>query len=57
MVVIGVLYVWFTVGGLRSPSNRVPLWVIRARQVANLMVTRGVGPLSVLEESRRVVVM
>ena len=32
------LYVWFTVGGLRSPSNRVPLWVIRARQV-----TRGVG--------------
>ena len=37
------LYIWFTVGGLRSPSNRVPLWVIRARQVANLTVTRGVG--------------
>ena len=25
------LYVWFTVGGLRSPSNRVPLWVIHAK--------------------------
>ena len=37
------LYVWFTVGGRRSPSNRVPLWVIRARQVAILTVTRGVG--------------
>ena len=38
------LYAWFTVGGLRSPSNRVLLWVIRARQVANLItVTRGVG--------------
>ena len=40
---IGVLYLWFTVGGLRSPSNRVPLWVIRARQVAILTVARGVG--------------
>ena len=37
------LYVWFTVGGLRSPSNCVPLWVIHARQVANPMVTPGVG--------------
>ena len=24
-------YVWFTVGGLRSHGNRVPLWVIRAK--------------------------
>ena len=31
------------VGGLRSPSNRVPLWVICARQVAILTVTRVVG--------------
>ena len=52
MVGIGVLYVWFTVAGLRWPSNRVPLWVIRARQVANLTVTRGVGQ-SLLVFSRR----
>ena len=56
MVGIGVLYVWFTVGGLRSPSNRVPLWVIRARQVANLTVTRGVGQ-SLLVFSRRAEVL
>ena len=37
------MYLWFTVGGLRSPSNGVPLWVIRARQVAIFTVTRGVG--------------
>ena len=37
------LYVWFTVGGLKSPSNHVPLWVIHARELANLTVTRGVG--------------
>ena len=43
VVGIGVLYLWFTVGGLRSPSNRVPLWVIRANQVAFLAATRGVG--------------
>ena len=49
---IGVLFVWFTVGGLRSPSNRVPLWVIRARQVVNLAVTHGVGQ-SLLVFSRR----
>ena len=42
MVGIGVLYLWFTVGGLRSPGNRVPLWVIRARQVAILAVGQGV---------------
>ena len=44
-IVVGicVLYLWFTVGGLRSPSNRVPLWVIRAKQVAILTVTRGFG--------------
>ena len=56
VVGIGVLYVWFTVGGLRSPSNRVPLWVIRARQVANLTVTRGVGQ-SLLVFSRRAEVL
>ena len=32
---IGVLYLWFMVGGLRSPSNRVPLWVIHAKRVAD----------------------
>ena len=42
VVGIGVLYAWFTVGGPRSPSNRAPLWVIRARSVANPAVTRGV---------------
>ena len=40
------LCVWFTVGGPRSPSNPVTLWVIRApvraRSVANPAVTRGV---------------
>ena len=37
------MYLWFTVGGLRSPSNHVPLCVIHARQVAILVVARGVG--------------
>ena len=50
------LYVWFTVGGLKSPSNRVPLWVIHARELANLMVTRGVGQ-SLLVFSLRVDVL
>ena len=46
------------VGGLRSPSNRVPLCVIRARQVAILTVTRGVGSLSwCVIGSRRVLFM
>ena len=39
VVGIGVPYSWFTVGGLRSPSNHVPLWVIRVKQVAILAVT------------------
>ena len=31
LVGIGVLCVWFTVGGLRSHGNCVPLWMIRAK--------------------------
>ena len=42
VVGIGVLSVWFKVGGPRLSSNRSPLWVICARSVANPVVTRGV---------------
>ena len=31
VVGIGALYVWSTLGGSRSPSNRTSLWGIRAR--------------------------
>ena len=57
---MGVLYVWFTVDGrLRSPSNRVPLWVIRAKtggEPDGDMRCRAVS-LSVLIGSRRVMFM
>ena len=42
VVGIGVLCLWFTIGGSRSPSNRASLWEFRARQVAGPAVTRGV---------------
>ena len=31
VVGIGILCVWSTIGGSRSPSNRASLWVIRTR--------------------------
>ena len=31
VVGIGILYVWSTIGGSRSPSNRASLWVIRVK--------------------------
>ena len=40
---IGVLCVWSTIGGSRSPGNRTSLWVIRARWVASPAVTCGVS--------------
>ena len=53
------LYVWFTVGELRSPGNRVPLWVIRAKTGGEPYGdTRSQAvSLSVLVGSRRVMFM
>ena len=56
MVGIGV-FVCMVHGRWTEDCNCVPLWVIRARQVANRTVTRGVGQsLLVFSWSRRAMI-